>query len=852
MRHAKRTLGLLTLLVFLSTLLWGCRGPGGKSRAPVTRPTAAPTTAPTLKPRPTTAPTAAPTATQKPTTAPTITPTAAQKPTPTPTVASPVSEEPTWAECRQWLAASAETDVPIACPDWAFFRDELFKRGGGVFPVGSDRYYLVWFPDDWENVADRKLIVSLHGTGGCAEWMLNHWYQTSSADHSWALVALQYYDRRSKQYDDDAVIYQNLRALWTELQNHCPVAGSRLFYHGFSRGSAQSFPIAVRDRAGDQLFAAFIADSGCAGLDYPTLRDAPADALAGARFWLWCGENDVSTVDPDRMTCEVMEQDMRPFIESHGGQVDALVREAGSGHGMFDGCTQEGDSNCSPRTAAELGPSLPALFEYIESFSAQSPGTESPPSSGVTIPIGGVDPAHPQVKPLLGVISGPIQPRESQIRDLTDHLRDIGVTTIRNNDYFDDRMDIEGIFNCGGPTYPSWEGCDPQDESNYNWGPSDELFTSWLEGGFEPFLRLGGEVQNAARRHDFKGPQNATQEANWLVAAQKVVERYLHWNGAEQTFTYLDIWTEFPSKDFWDRSNADFIRFWTQVFVALKAAYPQLKIGGPGLIAGQTVKVVQGEQGVAQDFLTYLYENDVRPDWLGWHLFYNDPEMWYQAARAYRDLLDGTGMYADVPWAGTGFFDDVELIVDAYGVAKMELGPEERDRVYNRGRGAALRTASWIAMQYSDVTRAYLYRAGDPYSTPDDSLEEVYRGNYTGLFYGDEQGTYKPAAHAFRLWSQVVNGYPTLLTTPLPASAETGGLWLLAARNDRGEVALLVANITAADVSWSPAFEDGTAPADYQVTLYQVDDTHDGRTPLPWAGGAITTPANSVQLIILQ
>lgn len=500
-------------------------------------------------------------------------------------------------------------------------------------------------------------------------------------------------------------------------------------------------------------------------------------------------------------------------------------------------------------TASACGPPPETVSHPTEAASTYpSPSTAAP---DVVIHIGGVDPVHPQVKPLLGVISGPIQPPESPVRDLTDHLRDIGVTTIRNNDYFDDRMDIEGIFNCGGPTYPSWEGCDPQDDANYNWGPSDELFASWMAGGFEPFLRLGGEVQNANPHHDFKGPQNPIQEANWLVAAQKVVDRYLHWDGAAQTFTYLNIWTEFPNKSFWDRSNTAFFRFWTQAFVTLKAAYPQLKIGGPGLIAGQTVQVARGEKSTAQEFLAYLYENDVRPDWIGWHLFYNDPAMWYQAATAYRDLLDGTGMYADVSWAGTGFFDDVELIVDAYGVDKMNLSPEERDRVYNHGWGAALRTASWIAMQYSDVERAYLYRAGDPRSSPGDSPEEIYRGNYTGLFYGDAEGTYKPSAYAFRLWSQVVSDYPALLTTPLPPTAETGGLWVLAARNDQGGVALLVANITAADVTWTPAFDDGTTLADRHVTLYQVNDAAEGVQAFSLEDPAVEIGAYTVQLVIL-
>ncbi len=273
--------------------------------------------------------------------------------------------EPTMEDCRHWLTSSEELTVPIACPDWSFFRAELFKRGGGVFPVGEGRYYLAWFPDNWDTITDRKVIISLHGTGGCAEWALNQWYQATS--HTWALVAMQYYDPESGHYDDDRVIYENLQSVLDDLKAHCPVAGSDVFYHGFSRGSAQSLPVAIRDRADRQIFSAFIADSGCSGPGYPTLQNQPADALAGARFWMWCGENDVSTVDPSRMTCEVMDEDMRTYIEAHGGQVDALIREEGGWHGMFNDCDAEGH-NCVTRKAENLGPSLPVLFEYIESF----------------------------------------------------------------------------------------------------------------------------------------------------------------------------------------------------------------------------------------------------------------------------------------------------------------------------------------------------------------------------------------------------------------------------------------------------------------------------------------------------
>ena len=473
--------------------------------------------------------------------------------------------------------------------------------------------------------------------------------------------------------------------------------------------------------------------------------------------------------------------------------------------------------------------------------------------TGVTITLGGDYALDSSERRLLGVISGPIQPKDSGISDLTQHLNDIGVDTIRNNDYYDDRMDIEGIFNCGGLQYPSWEGCDPEDDKNYNWGPSDELFESWLEGGFEPFLRLGGEYQNRDRNHDFKGPQNRVQEANWIVAGAKVVERYLHWDGADSTFEYLDIWTEFPTTHFWDRTNEEFYAFWARAYQSLKAEFPGLKIGGPGFVAGESVHVVAGNSRAARGLLEHLSKNEITPDWIGWHLFYNEPIMFYVAPRAYRDLLDGAGIYSDVPWAGTGIFDGVELICDAYGLDKMGLAPKELFELYNGGHGAAIRTASWIALKYSDTKRAYLYRAGDPSTDPDSAMEDDMRGNYTGLFYGDETGAYKPSANAFRLWSEVERNFTTLLQVPIPPTQATGGLWVLGARDEDGRVALLVSNPTEKVITWSPQFESGKAISSYHMKYYVVDQEADGRTPKSVSGdGEIEIGPNSVELLIMS
>ena len=86
----------------------------------------------------------------------------------------------------------------------------------------------------------------------------------------------------------------------------------------------------------------------------------------------------------------------------------------------------------------------------------------------VTINIGGVVNSDSLMKPILGVVSGPDGVDTTINPNLTTYLQDIGVLSIRNNDYYDDRLDMDEMFNCGGSTYPSWSACSPTDINNYN------------------------------------------------------------------------------------------------------------------------------------------------------------------------------------------------------------------------------------------------------------------------------------------------------------------------------------------------------------------------------------------------
>lgn len=443
---------------------------------------------------------------------------------------------------------------------------------------------------------------------------------------------------------------------------------------------------------------------------------------------------------------------------------------------------------------------------------------------------------------VVGVISGPAPSAQSTAPDLTDALHSIGVKTIRNNDYYDDRLDIEGILDCGGATYPSWTGCDPKSPSSYKWGPSDQLVESMKKGGFDLMLRVGGEWENQSRHHEFKGPQDAAMEDAWITAAVATAKRY------HDRYAYLDIWTEWPGQHFWTRQNTDFGPFWAKAYKALKAAAPDKQVGGPGFAAIATRDAIEGRPGPVQEFFSSIASAGVRPDWIGWHTFTNDPHKVVEAGKAWRELVDGTGRYASSSWHDK--FRGVPLVLDAVGSAKLDGDPphritdDEMREVDNGQRGAAFMAAMLIGLEATDTNLVYWYRAGDPFaegSPPPGGRGPPAVGG-DGLFSGDAAGTPKPRAWALRLWNTMATSYPTRTGVSMPAQ---DGLWALMAQNGSGKKAVLVANYTDQATTWSlkgDTLEGGT--------LWTVDSTQHGTTKAS-STAKQAIPAWGVQLVEL-
>ncbi len=261
--------------------------------------------------------------------------------------------------CREWIRVSHELEyVNHGCEEQADFLASVEGMGGGVIPLDESRFYIAWFPEGWEELPDRRLVVTLHGSGGCAERLFEWWWEMS-VDRRFALVALQYAEEDPSGeliYDDSDRIYEDLRTMIGQLQSLCFLGDIPIILHGFSMGSARSFELAIADRAdgGMRAFSAFIADSGTAfaetGGELPQfILDAGPNAYDGARFWLYCGG-----ADHDGQTCFDME-DMNVLILDRGAVVDDFYVNPLGGHGIFAG-----------HTPGAPGPALTAMFDYID------------------------------------------------------------------------------------------------------------------------------------------------------------------------------------------------------------------------------------------------------------------------------------------------------------------------------------------------------------------------------------------------------------------------------------------------------------------------------------------------------
>lgn len=406
-----------------------------------------------------------------------------------------------------------------------------------------------------------------------------------------------------------------------------------------------------------------------------------------------------------------------------------------------------------------------------------------------------------QIKPLLGVNAGPAPSGEAGNAELTDEYRAAGVELIRTHDFYGP-MDMSTI-------YPN-QNADPALTSSYNFTSSDEACLSILRGGFELYLRLGDSYNNS---------RAVTNRANFVKAAVEVVRHYKEMAAREgRPMRYVEVWNEPDNQFFWKGTREEFYTFFAELVTALKAAFPDLKIGGPGLSPAGFL-APQG-QTFTKGLLDFLKARSVALDFLSWHVYTNNPEEFLTGAKFYRTELDTRG------------YTSTTMHLNEWNTEYRE--GRDDPAVRTGAKGAALMTAAWIYQHSMDLEVSAFYRGND--TSP--KLPSFF-----GLFYAD--GRPKPVGLAFSLWTQFtryVLERKTTTTSPLVA---------ISAENASGEIAVLLANNSSTPQSWQLELPWATTVIP-KIDVSQVSDRSSALETFQIEATTGEIPAWGVQLLVIK
>ncbi len=244
--------------------------------------------------------------------------------------------------CNAWLAAQRETDLPVVTGDNAKKRAALLTAGGGYRKI-DDTYYAAWFSAGHFSASKRRVIFVLHGTTGAPEYEFADWQAPFDAQ-GYAFVGLRwYYEGKTTpdDYSNAETLYKRMVTILDEMDSACGTKTADVSLLGFSRGSAQSFEVLARDRAGQKRLKGVIANAGAwpttsKPTDYLVALDTKGDttAMAGGQMWMYCGAKDID--DSGEARCKSM-TGAKAWVEKHGGTVQKLYEDPNGEHHSMPG-----------------------------------------------------------------------------------------------------------------------------------------------------------------------------------------------------------------------------------------------------------------------------------------------------------------------------------------------------------------------------------------------------------------------------------------------------------------------------------------------------------------------------------
>lgn len=238
------------------------------------------------------------------------------------------------------------------------------------------------------------------------------------------------------------------------------------------------------------------------------------------------------------------------------------------------------------------------------------------------------------IRPLHGVNGGVLNDGETV--DLSAYWKALGIPVTRLHDCEWPRPDVVDMH----AVFPDLQA-DPNDPASYRFSATDDFIQAIVDTGAQIVYRLGESIEHTRRKQYVNPPANP--EA-WAAACLGIIRHYNHgWaQGFHHNIRYWEIWNEPENRPaMWTGTDQDYYLLYATAAKAIKAAYPDLLVGGPSLGAtgefqGETWQPIPFLQGFAE----YCKDHQAPLDFFSWHTYTDKPYLYVRKAGALRQWLD--------------------------------------------------------------------------------------------------------------------------------------------------------------------------------------------------------------------
>jgi beta-xylosidase len=404
------------------------------------------------------------------------------------------------------------------------------------------------------------------------------------------------------------------------------------------------------------------------------------------------------------------------------------------------------------------------------------------------------------IRPLHGVNLGPLCYRG--MVDLSAYHRELGVPLTRLHDVVwvnFDAVDISTIFR-------DFRN-DPAMPDSYEFAATDDYIAAVVKTGSSVLYRLGESIEHTPRKYRVHPPRDF---GKWADICCAIIRHYNEgWAGGfRYNIRYWEVWNEPENQpDMWTGTDEQYFALYEVTAKAIKAHWPDLKVGGPSL--GYTGEFKDG-QFKAGDFLLrflrHCRDRQVPLDFFSWHRYANDPSDYARRARALRQLLDEHGFTKTEShfneWNYLPNEDWRPMMKEGQGLMREQWSAE-----IGGPKGAAFAAWALISLQDAPVDAANFYTA-DIQMFGMFNLNGVPRKNF----------------YAFK-------AFHTLLDTPRRVKTppcEAGQIAVCAGLNSGNtRAAILLSNFSTSDGTSDLVVRGLPWSAQTGVELYLVDGSHD-------------------------